>query len=77
MPRIHSKDYREVDIHRKLIALLKAAKVSQKDLAALWDISQGRVSQKLKTNDISLKELIEIIDLTHAEPEEITRLLKR
>lgn len=77
MPRGMCIDYRKVDIERKIKALMKSAKITQHDLADAWGISQGRVSQKIQTGDINLSELIEIIDMAKAQPEEITRLLKK
>lgn len=76
MPRGYG-DYRLQDMQDRLMKLLKDRKVSQKALANEWKITQPRVSQKLSSMDITMKEMLSIVDLTRATADEVLRLFSK
>ena len=79
MPRGYLKDsdYIAKDISNYIRALMREQKISQAKIAEAIDVTQGRVSQKLDSADITLKEFITICSQVKADPEKITNLIRR
>lgn len=74
MPRGYCKDYRLQNMEARLKKLLSSKKISQISVAKEFGITQGMVSRKLKTMDITLPEMMKIIDMTNADGKDVLRI---
>ncbi len=76
MPRIRQKDdvYRNADFRAEVARQLKLQDLQQHDLAVYLELSDGAVSQMLKSPEkISMERLRKIIVFLELEPETVLR----
>ena len=78
MPRVSLKkiEYQLFDLSCYILGDMRAKGITQTDMAAVLGMTQGNLSQKLKSCTLTVEELIQIFEKLGTSPEKIGTLLK-
>lgn len=76
MARGYLKDieYRTTDISDYILKLIRRNHTKQKEVARMLNITEGRMSQKLKDGAFTTVELLKIFKALDADREEVAKL---